>query len=237
MHRHLHVSPAYPPAPRLAVLAAGLLGSVACTGDFEFSRYDDSGGLVDSDTAPEDSLDDTSGWDGMTPGYWVLEANVLVEEGAPAAGDSSVTLRLLDAELESEGPICTVVWSDPSFEVLDVPDPLVYHWWAVDSQGDFGGTCSGAQRRFLPERLLLGLGSLFPDIAAVLEPAGYGDVSGSLYGAYIQTSEQADAPTWAFGVVATAAGYAGQTVPVAAPPVPNGTYRFEPIYLLPLEGG
>jgi hypothetical protein len=236
MYRHSEANPALPCTVRRAVLTVAFLGAGACAFGNEADFFDDTSGAVDSDTAPEDSLDDTSGWDGMTPGYWALEAEVSIEEGAPVPGDSSVTLRLLDAELASDGLICTVTWPTPTFEILAAPDAMIFHWWSVAPQEIFGGNCTAAQRRFLPEQVLLGIGELFPDVAAVLDSTGYGEVSGSLYGAYVQPSTEADAATWAFGIAATDSGYAGETSPVSAAPVPNGTYRVEPIFLLPLEG-
>lgn len=232
MNRHPDASLRLAPCP----FAAGLLLALfcpACAMKEGLLGPADSYDLDDTADAPEDSADDSGGWDGMTPGYWSLSATVLVEEGAPVAGDTAVSLQLLDAVLGAEGVICTATWDSPMVAAADVPDPLVFHWWEVSSAGTLNGNCTTAQQRFLPTELGLGLGELLPDLAAVLDPAGYGEVAGSLYGAFVQMAPEAD--VWAFGVAATEAGFTGDVDAVGASPVPNGTYAFLPIYLLPLD--
>jgi hypothetical protein len=215
-------------APLPCLLAGCAIGS-DLFGPADSRDPEDSGGL------DGDSADDTAGWDGMSPGYWSLSASVLIEEGAPVPGDTALSLQLLDAVLGAEGVICTAVWDSPQVAAGVPPDPVVFHWWEVSAAGVPGGDCTTAQIRFLPTALGLGLGDLLPDLAAVLDPGGYGDVAGSLYGAFVRMGADVDREVWAFGVAATDAGFAGDTDAVSGFPVPNGTYRFEPLYLLPLD--
>jgi len=220
-----------------ALSACALACSVGCALADGFAPLVESGDGDDSSVAPEDSDADSGGWDGPAPVWWTLSAAILIEEGAPAQGDASVSIALLAEEGEADASLCTATWTSPGMVVLDVPDPLLFHWWQLVLDGVPEGNCGAQLQRFLPDGGELGIGALHPDVAAVLEPAGYDGLSGYLYGAYLRPAQARDDVIWAFGVAGTEASYLAEELPVSQAPLPNGTYRIEPIYLLPLQGG
>ena len=220
-------------APRASVLGAILALGCADLGGLNLGG--DSADLHDSSASPEDSQTDSDGWDAPDPSWWVLEATVLMEEALPVAGDVQLTISLLDETADPDLPLCS-----SSFEPQDIadqasPDPMIFHWWQLTlGQADPDSDCDAHFQDWLPDTLDLGVGELHPDIAALLEPAGYGSVQDYLYGAYVH--HPSSKSIWAFGIAATPAGFASEVEPVDAAPVPAGTYLFTPIYLLPVEG-
>jgi hypothetical protein len=211
-----------------------LLTMPGCVGAMDLGNFDDSGWSWDSGEGPPDESDDTNDLDNVEPAWWTLDASVLMEDGAPVQGDTSLLISLIDELADTTEPICQASFDEWPLTVLDLPDPAIFHWWSAElskAQGD----CSAHLLQSVPDSIELGIGSLHPDIAALLEPAGYDEVASYLYGAYLRVEGSEE--IWTYGVAATAAGFAAEQLPVEQAPVPNGTYSLVPIYLLPLQGG
>lgn len=216
-----------------AILAAiVLLPSLGCMSDHAFEDWDDTGSLDDSGGGPPDSDDETGSVDEADPSWWALSATILVEDSLPVQGDTTLVVTLIDDGADISSPICQARYEGVELPAQDLPDPLLYHWWLA-TLADPVTDCSAHLLTWIPTSILLGIGTLHPDVAALLEPAGYDQVESYLYGAYLQADSQA---IWTYGVTATAAGFAGEQLPVAEAPVPDGTYSIVPIYLLPLQG-
>lgn len=221
-------------AAALAAIAILPLLSVGCMSDMAYDGADDTAGALDSGWGPPDSDDDTGDEDQLDPTWWSLAVTSLMEEGSPVQGDTSLVISLIDESADPGSPICQATYDQPALTVLDVPDPSIYHWWQVEL-GEPTTDCSTHQLTWIPLLLELGVGSLHPDIAALLEPSGYAEVEPYLYGAYLRSGKSQT--IWTYGIAATAAGFAGDQAPVSEPPIPDGTYSLVPIYLLPLQGG
>jgi hypothetical protein len=216
-----------------AVLAALLtLSSQGCSSDQAFELGDDSGWADDSSPDPIDSDDDTGDEDQPDPAWWSLSATVLIEEALPVQGDTTLTVTLIDESADTANPICVARYDQVELTIQDTPDALVYHWWRIDL-GEPTTDCSPHPLTRIPTTLELGIGAVHPDIASLLEPAGYDEIEPYLYGAYLRAESE---DIWTWGVAATAAGFGAEQLPVTEPPVPDGTYSFVPIYLLPLQG-
>ncbi len=189
-----------------------------------------------ADSGPYDENYDDTGETGelRVPSWWLLEAELLVEDQAAVVGDAQVTSSLLDELADSADSICSMTQAVASITEEKSPDEMIFHWWDLTLAGG-EGTCNAAQADHLPQQLHLGLGQLHADIAALLEPTGYEGMDEHLYGAYVQLLGEED--IWAFGIAATGAGFDADQEAVDEAPIPNGTYQVVPVYLLPLQGG
>ena len=204
-----------------------------CTSDLAWEGPGDTANLADSGDEPLDSDSDTDGSDSVDPSWWSLSVTALIEEGLPVQGDTTLVVSLIDDTADASSPICQATYAQPELTVLDPPDPSIYHWWQI-APGEPTTDCSAHLLTWIPTGLELGVGSLHPDIASLLEPSGYAEVEPYLYGAYVRSN--LGQAIWTYGIAATTAGFAGDQLPVSAPPVPDGTYSLLPIYLLPLQG-
>lgn len=218
-----------------AAFAMLLLSPLGCMVDGAINELADTGGGNDSGTDPLDSADDTGDWDQADPVWWSLAGTVLVEDALPILGDTSFRITMIDESADPENPICQASYDEMALTVLDSPDPSIFHWWAATLGEPTYSDCSPHLLTRVPATIELGIGSLHPDIAALLEPAGYAEVEAYLYGAYLRT--EGVQTIWTYGVAATAAGFDAEQLPVDEGPLPDGTYSVVPIYLLPVEGG
>ena len=203
--------------------------SLDTTGRFDSSETGASG----EDTAQDsDTMSADSG--AKSPAWYTVGATASLSGGALTA--LTVTYALLP-ETPTDGPICESLRAPISALDAPSPDAAIYHWWLVELPGDDGG-CEGSEA--LPTTLLLGLGGMHPDIIAGLEADDAQDAAGSLYGAYIATegvAEDGQAESiYIYGYAGTAADLAGETIPVTAPPAPDGDYTLTPVYVLKLPG-
>lgn len=214
-------------------LLLGLAGLAACSMAKSDGRFGDTGWAPTDETGQEDSADtDTGNEEPVTPQWWSLSGQVLLEGGQPVAGDASLEVVLLGEDGGVVVEICRTAFAEPTLVVESPPDPALYHWWLVTPGAD--DSACHSLRQHLPTSLHLGLGALHPDIAALLDQAGLGGMDPYLYGAYVQTEAMAEDGIWVYGVAATPAGWEGAQPAATEGPVPDGTYRFQPIYLLPL---
>jgi hypothetical protein len=219
--------------PAAIIAALILLPTLGCMSDQAFENWDDTGSENDSGGDPTDSDEDTGDADQPDPSWWALSATILVEDTLPVQGDTTLVISLIDEDADIDSPICQASYDGVELGSQDLPDPLLFHWWQA-TLAEPTTDCSTHLLTWIPSSIQLGIGALHPDVAALLEPAGLHEIEPYLYGAYLQASSQT---IWTYGVSATAAGFAGEQLPVAEAPVPDGTYSMVPIYLLPLQGG
>jgi hypothetical protein len=205
-----------------------------CTPLDATGRFDSSDTATGSDDTADDS-DTMSADSGVLPPAWyTVGATASLSGGLLTA--LTVTYSILP-ETPSDGLICESLRAPISAVDVPSPDPTIYHWWLVELPGD-DGACEGAE--VLPTTLLLGLGALHADIVAGLKDDAEQAAAGSLYGAYVATDgvqEDGQAESiYVYGYAGTPADLAGETIPVAAPPAPDGDYTLTPVYVLKLPG-
>ena len=204
------------------------------------TSVDYTGRIDSSDTAT--AADDTAGESdtmsadsgALPPAWYTVAATANLSGGLLTA--LTVTTTLLPEE-PADGPICESLRAPISAVDVPSPDPAIYHWWLVELPAD-DGACEGDEE--LPTTILLGLGELHPDISAGLKDDDAQAAAGSLYGAYIATAgvkEDGQAETiYIYGYAGTSADLSGETIPVTAPPAPDGDYTLSPVYVLKLPG-
>jgi hypothetical protein len=224
-------------AAKPVVFAALFLCSASsgCMGDMAINELSDTGASDDTGGSPLDSDGDTADWDQADPAWWSLAATVLVEDALPVQGDTSSLVSLIDESADTGSPICQASFVEPPITTLDSPDASIFHWWEISLSDPSSSDCSSHLLTRVPDSVELGVGALHPDIAALLEPAGYDEIASYLYGAYLRVP--GTDTIWTYGVAATTAGFDAEQLPVDEGPLPNGTYSVVPIYLLPIQGG
>ena len=194
-------------------------------------------GAMDSGTfAPgggDGSSDTASGAELAPAAWWRLGAELeLGEPLSPAEGSltNAVGGRLTVVSLdEAEGGRCTAEAGSERLTLLAHPEPELVAWWLVVA-GDWAGTCVDQGASVPLSTLQLGVGSLHPELLAVLgsvSAAGDGSER-TLNGAYARFD--ADAPVYAFGLAGPASAYAGVGEQAVAPPLEEGTWLIEPAY-------
>lgn len=206
----------------------------SCTSLEGTGRIDSSDTAASADDTADDSDTMSADSGAQTPAWYTVGATANLSGGALTALTVNYTLL---PETPSDGPICESLRAPISAIDVPSPDAAIYHWWLVELPQD-DGACEGAEG--LPTTLLLGLGALHPDIVAGLKDDADQAAAGSLYGAYIATDGvgedgQAEA-IYVYGYAGTAADLAGETIPVTAPPAPDGDYSLTPVYVLKLPG-
>ena len=203
--------------------------SVDYTGRFDSS---DTATAADDTAGESDTMSADSG--ALPPAWYTVAATANLSGGLLTA--LTVTYTLVP-ETPADGPICESLRAPISAVDVPSPDPAIYHWWLVELPQD-DGACEGAEE--LPTTLLLGLGELHPDITRGLKDEAAQAAVGSLYGAYVATvgvQEDGQAETiYIYGYAGTSTDLAGETIPVTAPPAPDGDYTLTPVYVLKLPG-
>lgn len=220
---------------RAFIAAVFLIGLTACTmsKNIPGDNRADTASLSDSNDEVEDTgSNDTAA---PMPAWFGLDGRLSFLDGQ--LHTSSFTFRVISEDANA-GTICVVPRAPESFEVRSgTPDETVYHWWSFDL-GDLPQEldCEGADQ--LPDRLLLGLGALHPELRPALARDGLADQAESAYGVYANfdafSAEDADITAYAFGY-ATYNGEAEDTTAVSGPPVPDGTYTLYGYYVFPLS--
>lgn len=201
----------------LAPLAA------ACA-DYNMSK---AGERAASDTGPAWDGDDTS-VDSDTgvalrtfPAWFVIRADLAVEDGLPTGEGASVTIDVVDADLVRTD--CVVPLVTEGIEAMDAPNGDDGSLWWEIPVAPATETCAE-----LPPTLRVGIGSMHPDVRARLGSVGQDGVAESLYAAYMVHAGSVAA----FGYAGTATDMLGDDT--ALLPVPDGLYRLAPLYLVPL---
>ncbi len=217
-----------------AALVLGVsLATTACAGskagldDFSLSDsavagYDtagDSGNIDSMDTAVE-----------IEPTYWTLHASLDLVDGAIQLESSQVVRAIEGQQTDIESnTFCEVTSSLASAQLLEPPDETIFYWWSIQLGDDDSGCDAVAVT--IPTLEYLGIGQLHEEIRAILGTTGYASVGDSLYGAYLAMDDES---VWTFGIAATDDGFQGLTSAVQKPPLPDGLYFVESLYVLPL---
>ncbi|MBN1335449.1 MAG: hypothetical protein JXB39_05765 [Deltaproteobacteria bacterium] len=225
----MHANPivASPRSGRRSALLLCAVLAVGCT-----AARDGLDTAPPSDTAPFLDTDstDTCTETGETdaPPAWIrLSAVVLVEDGIPVADESTLHVSMLGTEADGFPEICAEAWTVSSIATAALPGEAVLAWWQV-VPGAQDGTCKD---RSLPSSLHLGVGTLHPDVAALLPSQGWTSAQDVLYGAYVQLPDPGD--VWTYGYAWTREGVDSGTPARVAPPLPDGSWQLVPVYLLP----
>lgn len=167
-----------------------------------------------SPTAPVDS--DTAS--SPAPVWWVVDGVLAVAAGEVDLESTSFTVTLTSRDAT---PICSTARSVASAEVLDgALDELHGLWSVVLTEGE---GCTEP----VPAVFEVGIGAYDPQLDPALAPSGLDGAA--LFGLYVRTD---GGPLYVFGIAGTADQLAG-TVP-EAPPLPDGFYTLDGLYVLPL---
>ncbi|MFN7143837.1 MAG: hypothetical protein ACK4YP_08690 [Myxococcota bacterium] len=203
--------------PLLAPLVAG------CA-DYNMSNVKTEGAsdTGDPSDAGDTAVDSDTGVGLRTfPAWFVIRADLAVEDGLPSGEGASVTIDVVDADLIRTD--CVVPLVPEGITAMDAPngdDGSL--WWQIPV------TPADEACADLPPTLRVGVGAMHPDVRARLGSVGQDAVAESLYAAYMVYAGDVAA----FGYAGTAADLLGDDV--AALPVPDGLYRLAPLYLVPL---
>ena len=227
------------PARGAPVLSAGVVAVsllVACS-----SGMDKAQGVDDAD-AEDDAWDedagggsfDTGATDDAEPGFswWRLDADIVIAGGDVDPAESTLNASLLDASgvelcvLEGAQEVVT-----PS---LTLPDELIVAWWTLGGIAWSGDCAEPGGTELLPDTLSLGVGSLHPEIVAVLDsmPEATGGAAGALNGAYAQFRD--GETIYVFGAVGPAGAWAGEGAVAESAPLVDGTWELRGAYGFPL---
>ena len=200
-----------------------MVGGEASSFEADEAAYDT--GSADTGTDMDNSAIDSQ--------YWGLQASLSVQNGALAPqrstfqidywGDSQrlcTTTLFLDAN--TDGAVDTEPLEPTESEALT---DTLFSQWTVQLSED--STCNER----LPEGFSIGIGKLdaqlIPSvIASDLKPE-------TLNGIYVQGVDASNT-LYVFGVIGTQSQYDGQAGPLTDPPIPDGVYFSEALYLLPL---
>lgn len=212
-----------------------LLGLVGCRAASDFSDTDANGGDP-RDTA--NGVDDTNADSSEEPvaaRYWSLDGVVAVVDGAIDASSSDLRVDLWesgasvcqaqgDTASSATGSAVLVSGSALATPPSDVP---LWSWWTL-SLAEGEAPCADA----LPvSELSLGFGAYDARLDPAADASGLGDGVNTLLGAYLLP--RTDGPVWVFGVAGTEAQWSGEAPPASV--VPDGIYRIQTLYLLPVE--
>lgn len=185
-------------------------------------------GLSDSldDTFPqdEDTSDTSDAWG--DPVWLSLQATLPILKGELTMEKTSLSWAVLD---KSESAICVASSTPEQARAQRRPVEGIYIAWNF-TLSPYDSDC-GRIKNQLPLAYGLGIGELHPDLAATLGAAGYEGLQTSVYGVYL--SPESDWKTiWAFGIAGTADDFKGGQTTVSEPPLPDGDYTVESIYLM-----
>jgi hypothetical protein len=180
------------------------------------------GDLNDAENAGagDDSATQGSSSDTAQPTYWTLGASLDVTAGLPRASESAVSIELLDADSEV---LCTAEIPVESAASKPAPDDAIYAWWSLTLERD--EHCDAGV-----ETVLLGIGEMNADVEAAIPAIGHDPAAPGLHGAYFGPDS---ATQWAFGIAWLQDGLASGEE-IEGPPVPDGTWRVEPLYPFPI---
>ncbi len=185
----------------------------------ELAPGNDTARVMDTfDTGEEDP---DSGGEPRSPAWYVVRAELAVENGAPSAQGAQVTLDVVDADLVRTD--CIVELATDGIVAGDAAtDDSVPLWWELPVV-PATETCA-----LLPETLVIGLGAMVPDVRAQLGTVDHDDIAESLYAAFLLL----DGDAAAFGYAGTVTDLLGDDA--ATNPPPDGLYQLAPLYLVPL---
>lgn len=214
---------------RLVVMALGALILTACA-DSALNQAAPSDtaapetGVASDDTGLEDTGSGEATWFG-------IDALITVSDGRIEAA----TLRhRVYSEEPDDGELC--VSERVATEILSVdetPDPVVWHWVEVVTAPD-SGDCAASSP--VPDRVRLGLGELYPDVAPGVVDAGY--AVENMYGAYAALEAPAgdgiEGTTYAYGYAGSVANRAGDEFATTQGPLADGAYIVSAWYLFRL---
>lgn len=215
----------------LATLPLGsLVACMASKGDL--APANETGWTKPPDTSSDIPADSGDDGEEQPPAWYTVAATATLTGGQPSTEGATMVFRLYPEDGPGDDALCETAATAPVLTPLEIPtDSGLLAWWEVTVPAT-DGACDLLWTAF-PTTVQLGIGPMHPDIAAVLASAGYGGLADSLYGAYV--SVDGGLTLWVQGVAGVEASYAGEAVRDEDGPLPDGTWRLEPLYALPLE--
>ena len=159
------------------------------------------------------------------PSWWLLGASLSIVDGVPDEKASALTLSVLDAALQ---PYCSARAAIASAAAQDPPHPDVFAWWSLTWAPVDG--CDDVSFP-LPKTVLLGIGTMHPEVLARLTIADVLD-PGLLNGAYISMDNLST--LLVFGAAGQPAAWKGKDGPVDLT-LPDGAWTIEPVFSFELS--
>lgn len=201
-----------------------LIGCDVKSAEDDASADDTSGeGTATVDTAT--TTDDT----GLTEdvAWWRLSGRLQVVKGLPDPKQTTLQITLLTEALE---PICVESFPLSALIEAKLPHPDIYAWWLI-SLGDGDGGCAGKDTPDTP--FYLGIGAMYADILPGLQDdPGISDPE-ALNGVYASFDE--GKTLLVFGASGLEETWTAGGEPVSKPPIPDGSWRFEPVYTFEVD--
>lgn len=190
------------------------------------------GTVRDGDTSAEASTTidtgNTSAETGLSEdiAWWQLSGQLQVTAGQLDPKQTILQISLLTEALER---VCAESFSLSVQLEATLPHPDIYAWWLV-SLGDGDGGCDGKNTPDTP--FYVGIGAMYADILPrLLDDADIVDPT-ALNGAYASFDE--GETLLVFGASGLAETWSDGGAPVEKPPIPDGTWRIEPVYTFEL---
>ena len=205
-----------------------LCGGLGLGGCASFELGADGLDTGDVGAAGGESGDSDSGDSVDTTGYWwKLSGALSVAAGElqPLAG--ALRVAVID---DAGAAACELSLDIESASVVASPDPSILGWWSVTTAGWLGECGVEALPSPVPEGLMLGIGTMHPEIEVMLpsvealSPLAYSQLNS----AYARLKEEG--PIYAYGVAGQAAAFAGEGAAVVSAPVPDGDYELQAIF-------
>ncbi len=215
----------------LALLVAG------CSSGLESSRKAEQGdtGFGSAGGAEEDGGADSGATDalGESASWWRLDADLVLVGGDVVASSSPLTATLLSSEREV---VCEMTATAERFTpVRPLPDALLVTWWSVEALGWSGECVDRDLGEAVPVALHLGLGTLHPEIEAVLGTVALASdgAADSLNGAY--ASFEGSDTIYVFGAGGPVEAWAGDAEPATVEPLVDGVWSVRGAYSFPVQ--
>lgn len=180
------------------------------TADASPTTWTEDGSLTG--TSPSDTAGEP-----RTPVWWTLDGTWVLGAGVPDDLATTVALTLLDAD---GVPVCVHPGPLVAIASLPVPADGLLSWWSL--------TLADQPDCPAPNPVYLGFGP--PDVRLDAAAAQAGLPSAGLNAFFIQGPET----LWLAGVAGTPPQFDGSEPAATVAPPPDGPWRMQSLYLLPL---
>ncbi len=207
-----------------------ILLNTACSSKQDYSGAADSyetGSQDEASDATADSAEqDTAIF--VQPVWWRLSAGLFLREGSPVLKDSTLFIELLadDGEL-----LCEQELSLDAVESLEPPSTLIMSWWSLTPSPS--AQLCGVFDSPLSETIRIGVGSMHPEILAVIGSLSAIDDPAPLNAAYATIVD--DGPLVVYGVAGLPEAYEGLGEVAEEAPIPDGFWQLKPVYQFSYE--
>lgn len=206
---------------RLALVA--LLLIAGCSENNLLVGRDDTDLAPASDPDADDGSTDSDSEVAAEIAWWAVGGALRFVGGEPDLASAALVARYQNTDQDTcEGRV-SIAGASPVGE----PTSPIASAWEFQFEPAIMGACG--VRTLSP--ILIGVGPIDPQLYPAMDRAGYPPASTSALGLYADPGSG-----WvAWGLTGTEAQLAGETGVPALPPLPDGTYTWVPLFLLPFD--